>query len=115
MKTCTACKVKKNISEFCRDSSKKDGLFIWCRTCSNKKRREWYQRNKDAQVLYQKRNRSEFPDKYKARYSVNNALATGKLLKEPCMICGSSLTEAHHPDYSKPLLVEWYCRQCHPV
>lgn len=37
----------------------------------------------------------------------------GKLRPEPCADCGSPHVEMHHPDYSKPLQVEWLCRPCH--
>ena len=36
----------------------------------------------------------------------------GKLVPQVCA-CGSADVEMHHPDYSKPLLVEWTCRACH--
>jgi len=37
----------------------------------------------------------------------------GLLIPKPCEICGAKETEKHHPDYSKPLSVIWYCRPCH--
>lgn len=40
-------------------------------------------------------------------------LRRGKLQKQPCQNCGSEDSEMHHPDYSKPLEVEWLCRECH--
>ena len=36
-----------------------------------------------------------------------------KLIKENCSICNSPDSEAHHPDYSKPLEVVWLCRLHH--
>ena len=37
----------------------------------------------------------------------------GKVIKEPCSICGDKNSEGHHPDYSQPLLVVWLCRAHH--
>ena len=43
---------------------------------------------------------------------LNAAYNRGKLIPQPCK-CGATKVEMHHPDYSKPLLVEWLCRPCH--
>lgn len=40
-------------------------------------------------------------------------LRRGKILKEPCKICGDLNSQMHHEDYSKPLLIQWYCRKHH--
>lgn len=38
----------------------------------------------------------------------------GKLTRQPCEVCGAeSNIEAHHSDYSKPLDVNWLCREHH--
>lgn len=37
----------------------------------------------------------------------------GKIIQQPCCICGSSESEMHHPDHELPLLVAWLCRACH--
>src|SRR6266516_5806487 len=36
----------------------------------------------------------------------------GKLTPEPCKECGKK-AQMHHPDYSRPIAVEWLCRECH--
>lgn len=36
----------------------------------------------------------------------------GKLIPEPCRICGAK-AEMHHPDHELPLIVVWLCRRCH--
>lgn len=40
-------------------------------------------------------------------------LKRGKIAKQPCVRCGSSESQMHHEDYSKPLEVTWLCRPCH--
>jgi hypothetical protein len=54
-----------------------------------------------------------YPDKNKARYAVANAIRDGKLFRKPCEVCGNENSEAHHPDYSQPLLVMWLCDYHH--
>lgn len=45
---------------------------------------------------------------------VGNAIRDVRLIRQPCRVCGTTKQiEAHHPDYSKPLDVEWYCRLHH--
>lgn len=52
-------------------------------------------------------------EKVSARLAVRRAVKSGALVKANCQDCGSEETEAHHPDYSRPLYVEWLCRKHH--
>lgn len=45
----------------------------------------------------------------RARYLVRR----GKIKRRNCTICGHWWTEMHHPDYSRPELVIWFCRYHH--
>lgn len=50
----------------------------------------------------------------RARNAVERAVAAGTLVPEPCEQCGETeKTEAHHPDYTRPLDIVWLCRTCH--
>ena len=53
-----------------------------------------------------------YPERNKARIAVNNAVRDGRLMRQPCFICGEK-AEAHHPDYSRPLDVVWLCDSHH--
>lgn len=44
----------------------------------------------------------------KCRYSLNHAIKQGKIKRQLCRVCDKP-AEAHHPDYTKPFLVEWLC------
>ncbi len=55
----------------------------------------------------------KFPEKYKARYTLKNAVRLGKIKRGVCEVCGSVEVEGHHDDYSKPLEVRWFCHQHH--
>jgi hypothetical protein len=36
----------------------------------------------------------------------------GRIVPEPCRVCGKP-AEMHHPDYDKPVMVWWFCREHH--
>lgn len=47
---------------------------------------------------------------------VSIAVREGRLLREPCQVCGSTIrVDGHHQDYAKPLEVIWLCRSCHQL
>jgi len=48
------------------------------------------------------------------RNATNKAISSGKLIKQPCELCGSTKSvEAHHNDYNNPFEVNWLCGKCH--
>jgi hypothetical protein len=52
--------------------------------------------------------------KHHAHGIVHEALKSGRLIRaEACEKCGHPTVEAHHESYSKPLEVNWLCRDCH--
>jgi hypothetical protein len=67
---------------------------------------------------YEKRKYYPYPytDTYKQRQKVRRklryAVQKGILIRLPCIKCGQK-SEAHHPDYTKPLDVIWLCRLHH--
>ncbi len=129
-KRCFKCKKKKDIQFFYRHPQMGDKHLGKCKSCTKKdvsgnyrKNREHYiqyekarwknpeRRKKSAQYL--KNRRLKNPGKNKARAKVSNGLRNGKIKKEPCQICGNQKVEAHHPDYRRPLFVQWLCRTHH--
>ena len=55
-----------------------------------------------------------YPGKYKAQYTVVNAVRDGRLKKGCCEVCGiNERVEGHHDDYNKPLNVRWLCSVHH--
>ncbi len=63
---------------------------------------------------YKKRMMEKYPEKMRARQKVYRAKKSGKLLPQPCEICGCEENiQAHHPDYKKPLDVMWLCPDDH--
>lgn len=67
-----------------------------------------YNKGRDHNTLYE-RNRV----KILARQRLRNAVKVGEITKLPCESCGDLNSQAHHPDYSKPLDVVWLCHDCH--
>lgn len=51
--------------------------------------------------------------KHLARVRLGQAKRRGIIIQLPCADCGSNDSQAHHEDYSKPLEVDWLCRDCH--
>lgn len=51
--------------------------------------------------------------KVRARRILRNAITFGRLTRKPCERCGRSRSQAHHPDYARPLDVQWLCSLCH--
>jgi hypothetical protein len=61
--------------------------------------------------------RQRHPDREVARQALKNAVLLGNVRRcTRCEDCGAkTFTEGHHSDYSRPLYVEWLCRECHPA
>ena len=83
---------------------------------SAKSRNRMYrQRHPDKMEAWRKFYRASSRDKVLAHYAVARALRSGRLVRpDTCEICGRlGQVEAHHPDYTRHLDVEWLCRICH--
>jgi hypothetical protein len=54
-------------------------------------------------------------ERYKAnvRRTTRAAIAAGKLVRQPCEVCGLTKVDAHHDDYDQALAVRWLCRVHH--
>lgn len=127
-KVCFKCQKTKSVEDFYAHPRMADGRLGKCKECTKidvrnrpKALTRAYDRRR-AQTpgrrawasLSQKRIRELYPEKYKARTAVSNAVRSGRLVKQPCRECGSTLkVEGHHPDYSKPLDIVWLCDGCH--
>lgn len=133
-KICKKCGEVKSQDEFNKNHLYKDGFRSDCKLCQkvyNKQHRidnkEDYKEFDSARSLlqerkawciaWQRKNRKQNPDKYKARNAVASALRKGLITKaNSCDNCGSSLSlEAHHHSYEKEfwLDIRWLCASCH--
>lgn len=75
--------------------------------------RRYYEDNKEKFFERARKSRAKYPDEKRARSIINCMIARGKLVKEPCEVCGNPKADAHHDDYNKPLDVRWLCREHH--
>ncbi len=99
-------KIKTRRDKYCRKNKERIREY----------KREWYQvpKNKKMANEWTSESIKRNPEKHKARYLVGNALRGGKLKRQPCSVCGTEdCLEAHHEDYTKPLVVSWLCRKHH--
>jgi hypothetical protein len=61
----------------------------------------------------QERWRERNPQAYWAHAALRSGLRRGLVQPQPCEVCGETKAEAHHPDYDRPLMVQWLCRVHH--
>ncbi len=130
VKTCFKCGIEQDIGNFYKHKEMADGHFGKCKACTKKDVSENYQdkreayaeyekrrwkrpERKKAAIRYQRKRRKNNPETYKARSALGNAVRDGRIEKQNCQQCGDTESQAHHPDYSKPLDVIWLCRKCH--
>ena len=94
-----------------------------------KRSREWHERNRKRKNEYSKawyrknepwKDRVVDPVKDAARNALRSAVQCGRVAKpDRCDSCGKVMPPGelggHHPDYAKPLDVEWLCAICHGI
>jgi hypothetical protein len=56
---------------------------------------------------------ARYPLKHAARLALNNAIRDGRIVRQPCAVCGNPKSQGHHDDYSKSLDVTWLCTKHH--
>lgn len=141
VKACFKCGEIKPLSEYYVHSEMRDGHLNKCKVCTREDSRRntekllrdaaWVEKelerqrikqrakNKSAVISpekkkeYVRRHRDKYPEKAIARAAVGNAIRDGRLVRQPCEVCGDENSEGHHEDYSKPLDVIWYCSKHH--
>lgn len=129
MKRCFKCGTEKPREEFYRHPLMADGLLGKCKDCTKldmrvdrvtKPRVREYDR-KRATLPHRKANNARvlvaWRKNHPGRQAAHSAAARAGLVAPPlCECCGlPKRVEKHHPDYSKPLLVMWLCKQCHAL
>lgn len=139
MKTCTRCDLAKSLEHFYVNKAAPDGRTWRCIECTKALAlaqrmkalgpvpENWKKKTADpkayraaqaalhpgraaaAKKRYYARNRNRL----KATQRFKEALKSGKIVRQPCFVCGVSPAHGHHPDYSHPLDVVWLCPPHH--
>lgn len=119
---------EKEVFLFFKDKNQKDGLFIWCKDCKKrsvkisyikhkdariKKSREYNKKNKEKRKKYYDVQRAKNPLRTKSVAAFNYFIRCGKIIRKPCVVCGSEKSQGHHEDYNKPFDVIWLCSYHH--
>lgn len=136
-KRCRVCLGDKDLSEFYKNKTCKGGLDTKCKSCSRRiitERRNTrpehyaaYDLARFSNPLRKQQIRKSRP-KSKARWNVENpeklsahqalyyAISTGKVKRQPCERCGSTVhVHGHHENYDFPLDVIWLCVKHHRI
>jgi len=131
---CSKCKGWLSVAEYYADERTSNGLKSQCRAChtkGNMATRDMGKKRRSNRE-YMRRARLANPEKFrqrdqiasgtrekdyrvKTRSILNNAIRRG-ILHRPikCPRCSrETKITAHHPDYTKPLEVQWLCYECH--
>jgi len=58
MKNCSTCKIEKELSEFIKDNTKKDGLKTQCKSCT----KQWRENNKDYYKEWKEKNKDYYKE-----------------------------------------------------
>lgn len=117
---CYKCNKVKSIFEFTKDRAKSQGRDYLCKDCGSIRNKSEYMKN------YRKNNREKFREGYKrwavkhqdqlkANQKLIDHIKRGKITRGDCSVCHTPNAEGHHPDYSKPLEVIWYCKKHHSM
>lgn len=85
MKTCTKCKIKKELGDFNKDKTRKDGLFPQCKSCKRNNDKKSYFKNRDKVIANSKKwteNNKEYRKEYRRQYNIKNKEIENKKCKD---------------------------------
>jgi hypothetical protein len=126
MPNCIICYEEKSAAEF--KHIRQNGLLGRCKTCMYLATKAWKAANPKKTTAQAARWRKRHPEKSRARQAnhkiskpehvrareiLNYAIRRGFIVRLPCARCGNVKSEAHHDDYSRPLHVDWLCKEHH--
>jgi len=107
--TCKVCGETKSVDDFYFKPTGKKNRRAECADCFNSRHRDADHKNTNARWCTANK------DKRRASQCVRTAIRAGALARPLfCSCCGEGgKIEAHHEDYTKPLVITWLCSKCH--
>lgn len=117
-KRCPRCRRVLLLEAFASDAARPDGRQAYCKECWPEYQRYWRKRPEAGFAATEKTKRQQKTPvgalKQRARLLTSLAAQFGYLTRQPCEVCGSPETEAHHTQYEKPLDgLRWFCAKHH--
>jgi hypothetical protein len=119
MQRCITCGSVKPLTDYYRHPAMITGRLSKCKECQKQASRAARAARRDHYQEYDRQRgkvrvrRKSAPVVRTANVAVGNAIRDGRLIRQPCEVCGETKVEAHHTDYTQPLNVMWLCREHH--
>jgi hypothetical protein len=117
MKICTTCKREFPEEMFHQYKRRGETRYSQCRDCKSSYKATPEARERQKERSRKRRENASEEDKTKRMCwnRVYYRLKTGEIVKSvSCQVCGIECeTQAHHSDYTKPLVIIWCCQVCH--
>lgn len=95
-KKCCKCKEDKDVSEFNKNKTKKDGLSTYCRICNGIRSKQYYREKKEEHLVNVTRRK-------KITVKINKDIMT-RYKEDGCKVCGEKeicCLDFHHIDSSE--------------
>lgn len=125
---CYICDQTLEKSHFYKDRRHVSGFRRVCKDCERLQYRErriaapevfrrrdakYYVKHRAKIAAKRRKYYAKFGQRQRARARAAYALLVGTISRKLCEVCKSKKADAHHDDYSKPLVVRWLCRRHH--
>ncbi len=142
-KICRNCGIAKTLDEFYKHPAMPDGYLNQCKQCKisyahvyrnmhidairaydryrgalphrKEKRYQYAITHKDKIRGIQSKWARENKHKKQAHWKVARLIQSGKILRQPCEVCGNVNSQAHHEDYTQPQDIMWLCPRHHAI
>ena len=116
MKTCPECKEEKSFTDYHKDKSRKDGLYVYCKPCTNFLTKKWRLDNPEKRraialkhdIKYRAENKDKIKEYNKKHYSENKEVFDAASRRRR-----ARLANVETERYTDALILETYGTDCH--